>query len=189
MSNTPTTTAIEPITLVAGIIQNQMDLAAGQVAFANQDYQIPTSGPFVIVGYLGPSEMVASQSFFDPGTQTEWQQATFKHTVQIEIMSLAPDNTARIRKEEIALSLRSSYSLRQQDVANMGIAWLQSDFIDASYVDETGMLNRFITTCAVNALHQKQIAAQYLGTFPIEVFSDTQDGRQTIENISPVNPF
>lgn len=188
--NTPTTTPIEPIAVVAGILQNQMDLKASQIVFAYQNYNIPKDGLLIVVGYLGPSEMIASQNYFDPSTNNEYQSATFRHTIQIDIMSLAPDNSARIRKEEIALALRSSYSIQQQEKNNMGIAWLQSDFTDATSVEETVMLNRYITTCSVNALHQKTVPVGYLGEFSITLNTESEGGVGQIVDINPaVKPF
>jgi len=188
--NTPTTTTIEPAVLVANILQSEMGLTSKQIALAYQNYEIPPDGPFVAVGYLNPSQQISNMGYFDSTTATEVQETVFLHTIQIEIMSLAPDNSARIRKEEIALALKSFYSQQQQDKNVMGIAWLQGDFIDGSYAEETAMLQRYITTCAVTALHRKVKTADYFSTFPIELITSDQAGRETDVNINPTEaPF
>lgn len=186
--NTPVTTPIEPIGLVADIIQTEMDLEAGRVAYAYQNYQIPKDGLFVIVGYLGPSTQIANQAYFDDTLNNEVQESVFQHTIQIEIMSLAPDNSARIRKEEIALALRSFYSQQQQDANLMSIAWLQGDFIDGNYAELSAMYQRYITTAIVTALHRKVKTSGYFDNFPIELTSE--GARQNESEINAgENPF
>lgn len=176
-TNTPTTSSVEPLKVVLGIVANQMALTAAQWATANQDYAIPPAGLFLVGGYLGPTEVISSTGYFDPATNAEVQQMSCRHTIQLELMSMAPDNSARIRKEELPLALRSFYSQQQQNVNQIGIAWMTSDIIDASAPEGTVMLNRFITTIAVNALHSKTIAAGYLGIFPLQLTAESQDGR------------
>lgn len=185
MNNTPTTTAVEPVKVVADIIQNQMGLTSRQIALAYQDYQIPSDGLFVMVGYLGPTETIANQGYFDAATGSEVQEVAVRHTIQIELMSMAPDNSARIRKEEVLLALKSFYSQQQQDKNLIGIAWLMSDFIDATSVEATTMLNRYITTCSVNALHRKVLTAGSFDSFAIELTTASQDGRETTVEIDP----
>lgn len=182
--NTPTTTKVEPIQVIAGILQSEMSLTTAQIAFAYQKYFIPNDGLFVLVGYLGPSEQVASQTYFDDLTLNEVQESVFKHTIQIEIMSMAPDNSARIRKEEIALALRSFYSQQQQDANFLGLAWLQSDFVDATSFEDSAMLNRYITTCAVNALHRKVKASKYFNNFPLQLTVASPNGASPTVNIN-----
>lgn len=184
-ANTATTSAKEPLKVIAGILQSEMGLTSAQISTAYQNYNIPSDGLFVMVGYLGPTEMISNQGYFDPTSNTEVQEVSVRHTIQIELMSMAPDNSARIRKEEIALALRSFYSLQQQDLNLIGIAWLQSDFVDATSIEETVMLNRYITTCSVNALHRKVKAAGYLEHFPITLVTQAPGGPQTIVNINP----
>lgn len=183
--NTPTTTAVEPIKVIADIIMTEMDLKASQIKDAYQLYEIPADGLFVEIGYIGQSEPISSQTYFDSELLTEVQQAVFRHTIRIELMSMAPDNSARIRKEEVALSLRSFYSQQQQDAHNIGIAWLQENITDATELEETAMLNRYITDCFVHALHQKTQTADYFELFPIKLVTDTQGGRETIVDINP----
>lgn len=184
-ANTPTTSVREPLKVIADILQQEMGLTSKQIALAYQDYSIPNDGLFVVLGYLGPTEEIANQGYFDSVNNTEVQEVAVRHTIQIDIMSQAPDNSARLRKEEIALALRSFYSKLQQDKYLIGIAWLQSDFTDASSQEETTMLNRYVTTCAVNAVHRKVKTAQYLSTFAIELVNDSQDGRETTVEINP----
>lgn len=183
--NTPTTSAIEPVKVVAAILQEQMALTDRQISLSYQDYSIPDNGLFVVLGYIGPTETIANQSYFDATNDQEVQEVSVRHTIQIELMSMAPDNSARIRKEEVLLALRSFHSQREQGKNLLGIAWLQSDFVDASAQEGTTMLNRYITTCAVNALHRRVIAADSFVNFPVELTVESQDGRGKTVEINP----
>ncbi len=188
--NTPTTTTIEPITVLAQIIQAEMGLSSEQIAFAYQKFNIPADGLFIVLGYLGPSQSVASQTYFDPILETETQGLLMRHMIKIEAMSMAPDNSARIRKEEISLALRSQFSQQLQEQNQIGIAWLQGDYIDATSFEETAMLNRYIITAAVHALHQKTKPSSYFSSFPIALTDASQDGRNTTVQIDPTkSPF
>jgi len=182
--NTPTTTTVEPIKVIRNILMKEMNLQDTQIKDAYQLYEIPADGLFVEIGYLGPSEAISTKSYFDTDLGTEVQQSVFRHTIRIELMSMAPDNSARIRKEEISLALSSFYSQQQQDANNIGIAWLQDSIIDATELEETAMLNRYITDCFVNALHQKVKTSGYFDLFPIQLVTDTLGGRETIVDIN-----
>lgn len=187
-TNTPTTSTVEPVKVIGKILQSEMGLTSKQIVLSYQNYNIPTDGLFVVLGYLGPTELISSQGYFDPATNTEVQEVSVRHTIQIDLMSMAPDNSARIRKEEIALALRSFFSLQQQDLNNIGIAWLTSDIVDASAIEGTVMLNRYITTCSVNALHRKVKSASYLDTFGIELTTSESSGVETTVEINPATP-
>jgi hypothetical protein len=173
--NTPTTSTLEPIKVVLGILQSELGLDQNHIYLANQDHIMPKDGMSVMLEYLGPDEPIASKSYFDDALNTEVQQTVVRHMIQISIMSLAPDNSARIRKEEIALALQSFYSQRQQDANQIGIAWLTDAPVDGSYQDGTTMLHRFITSCFVQALHQKIKASGYFDNFPLQLVVDAPE--------------
>ena len=184
-TNTPTTSTIEPLKVILGIVSNQMGLAASQWATANQDYAIPPAGLFLVGGYLGPTEVIANQSYFDGPTDSEIQEVSVQHMIQLELMSMAPDNSARIRKEEVFLALRSFYALQQADINLLGIAWNPSPFVDASHKEGTVMLNRFVTVVPVNALHRKVIAAGSFDNVLIDLNVAAPGGGQNSVTINP----
>lgn len=184
-TNTPTTSKVEPLKVVLGIVAQQMGLAPKQWATAYQDYSIPPVGLFLVGGYLGPTEIVSNQGYFDAAADAEVQEVSVAHLVQLELMSMAPDNSARIRKEEIFLALKSFYSQRQQEINFLGIAWNPSPLVDASQQEGTVMLNRYVTTVAVNALHRKVIAAGSLDAFAINLTTVAPGGRENSVIINP----
>ena len=176
LPNTPTTTTVEPISVVAQILQNQMSLSDAQICFTYQTYEIPISGIFCALGYGPQSKPISCKSFINLDG-IENQELSIRHHIEIELMSFAPDNSARIRKEEVALALQSSYSHNLQMANSISIAWLPEGPFNISHIEENGvMLNKYLSNVYVFALHQKQIAADSIGTFPVNVIM--QDGKQ-----------
>src|ERR1017187_2712910 len=103
----PTTTAVEPLKVIANIIQSEMQLADAQIAVTYQNYKVPSNGLYVVVSYLGPSQQLSSKSYFRAATNNEVQESVFCHHVHIELMSIWQDQSARARKEEISMALTS----------------------------------------------------------------------------------
>ncbi len=88
------------------------------------------------------------------------------------------DSTARTRKEEVYLALRSLFAQAQMEINNMQVARMPSAFVDASSLEESKMLNRFTMTIAVTAMitKEKSVADPYT-TFPFQF--DENDGGQS----------
>ncbi|MDE2019614.1 MAG: hypothetical protein KGJ13_04685 [Patescibacteria group bacterium] len=167
--NEPTTSVREPVKVIADILASELDLDDQHIAMAYQKYDIPNDGLFVVLGYLGPSSVVANQNYFDSAINSEVQETLMLHRIQIDLMSMAPDNSARIRKEEIPMALRSFYSQRLQSQYKIGVYWNTGDFADTTSLEETAMLNRYTMRVFVNALHRKVKTTPYLDNFPISV--------------------
>lgn len=186
--NTPTTTAIEPISVIRDIYINQMGLDPSMVVFDNQKWVMPKEGIFMIVGYLMPSETIAAGNFMD-SSGTETDQVLMRHMIQTQILSLAPDNSARIRKEEALMALYSGYSIALQEQYQMSIPWIQSDISNASYLDGTAMLHRYVFNCSMTVLHGKKQAAPYFDSFTVSLLAGTPSGAQEINIDVETNPL
>jgi len=167
--NTPTTSPREPIKVVADILASELGLDPAHIAMDYQKYDIPNNGLFIVLGYLGPTAIISNQNYFDSALESEVQETVVQHRIQIDLMSMAPDNSARIRKEEIPMALRSFYSERLQAKYGIGINWNTSDISDVTALEETAMLNRFSMRTFVNALHRKVKATPFFDTFPISL--------------------
>lgn len=167
---------IEPIKVVADILQKEMSLAKGQIMLAYQQYEIPkTPGLFVALDYLA-SKPIAAGNFVSP-TNTgmdELQQVTMRHTIQIDILSF--NNEARTRKEEVLMALSSVYSQQQQTANTIQIARISSEFTNTASLEETKMLNRFTIAIAVTALHSKlKGTADYFDDFTTQFQTELSD--------------
>lgn len=145
----------EPAKIVMDVIQQSLGLTSSQVVFSNQKLFIPTAGPLVVVRYLGPSKIISNvDEWMDVGgVFTEVQSITMRHLLQIDIMSY--DQTARVRKEEIAMAMNSLLSEAQQELYNMNIARNCAPFLDTSFLEETKRVTCFTTTIATVSVNQK----------------------------------
>lgn len=161
----------EPIKVISDILQQELGLSDGQVMLGYGKWDIPpTPGLYVALVYIG-GKAIGSNNYFVGADNTEHQEIAMRHLIQIDILSFNAD--ARARKEEILMALRSIYSQQQQDKYAFSIARIPSEFVDASTLEETKMLNRFTLTVAVAALHTKVKAAPYYDKFPTpEVHDD-----------------
>ena len=162
------TTEVEPIKAVADILQTELELAKGSVMVINQKWIIPnTKGIFIALSYLGPGKVLGNVNTLEDiaggAGSNEVQETSMLHTIQIDVMSYGDD--ARTRKEEIAMALNSQHSLRKQSEYNMRIGQIPTAFMDASSLEATGRLNRFITTITIGALHRKVKVAEYYDKF------------------------
>lgn len=146
---------IEPIKLLAAIIQEELGLAEGQIMLENQKYEIPkTPGLYVVLSYL--SGKAIGNNNYAESTATgmqEVQETTMRYQIQIDAMSA--DNSARTRKEEIIMALNSQRAQRSQDLNLFQIGSVPSEFSNVGSLEETVRLNRYVLTVALTALVRK----------------------------------
>lgn len=168
MSEIATTATREPIKVIADILQTEMQIPEGQIMLGYEKWDIPPNPDlYIALTYVG-GKAIGNSNYFTsvgnlPGQQIEHQEVAMRHVVQIDLLSFGPE--ARIRKEEVLMALRSIYSQQQQEKYLMSIARVPSDFVDASTLEETKMLNRFTLTVPITALHTKTKAAPYYDKF------------------------
>lgn len=162
--STPTTIIKEPVKIIADIIQSELALSDDAVMLSYEKDFIPANeGLYVVMNYVGPGKIIANVNIFDTLTNEEVQQVTMLHVIQIDFMSF--DASARIRKEEIAMALRSILSVQTSERYQMQIARMPTPFIDTSSLEETKRLNRFTTTVTVTALHTKRRPVGFFDRF------------------------
>lgn len=156
----------EPILVVADVLQQGLGLPADAVVLAYEKNIIPkTSGLYVSLDYVGPSKCIANVNEIDPSNDSEIQSCTYSHLIQMDLLSY--DASARRRKEEATMAIASIYAVQQMDKYAMCIARNPSPFVDASSLEPTKRLNRFISSLVVFAVHRKVVAdAPLFETFP-----------------------
>lgn len=163
-TSTPTTSRIEPAKVVAQIIAHGMDLKPGQVMLDYERWVIPPEGLFVVVGYLGPSQQVAAQSVLDQAGNEE-QNLLNQHHVQVDLMSIIPDNSARLRRWEVPMSLNSIYARNYAASFGVGIQPLQSDMTDTTKLEAGGQLNRFTLRAVVFSSETRTLTPAFFDQF------------------------
>lgn len=159
------TSPVEPAKVVANILAQGLHLPAGRVMLDYERWEIPKDGLFVVVGYLGPGEQIAAQSFFDPVAQTEVQELYNKLELQIDLMSIIPDNAARLRRWEVPMALQSFYARHYAAGFGVGLAPLQGAMTDTSALEPGGYLNRFTLRAPVFAVEKRVLPTGYFDAF------------------------
>lgn len=156
----------EPVLVIGDIIQSELELADDQVMLDYEKLDIlPDPGLFVAISYIS-GKAIGNNNYGElqaDGTINEIQQAAMHHVIQIDLMSF--DSSARTRKEEIIMALRSIYSQQQQELNTIQIARIPGEFINASSLEDTKILNRFTMTITVKSLYTKTKAAPYYDSF------------------------
>lgn len=167
---------VEPIKVVADILQKEMLLAKGQIMLAYQQYEIPkVPGLYVALDYLSSKPISANNTILpSPTGMDEIQSVTMRHIIQIDILSF--NSEARTRKEEILMALSSVYSQAQQAANSLQIARLSSEFTNTASLEDTKILNRFTISIAVTAVHNKiKGTADYYDDFTTEFQTELSD--------------
>lgn len=160
-------TTREPVKVIADILKSEMGLADGQIMLDYEKINIlPDPGLYIAISYIG-GKAIGNNNYFDSLTIKEIQEVAMSEIVQIDILSF--DSSARKRKEEVIMALRSVYSQQAQELNVMQIARIPDGFQNISSLEETKILNRFTMTIVIKALYRKEKSVEYY-----DKFSDAQ---------------
>jgi hypothetical protein len=155
----------EPAKVVADILQHGLGLADDAVVLAYEKNLIPKrTGLYVSVDYVGPAKVIANVNELD-ALGREVQSATLSYLIQMDLLSY--DRSAARRFPEAAMSLASIYAVQQMEKYGMSVNRNPSPFVDASSLEPTKRLNRFVSSMVVFSSTKKIIAdAAIFTTFP-----------------------
>lgn len=155
MFSTPVPT-VEPIKVLALVLQAEMEIPVGQIMLGKEQYMIPKTEGLYIALLYGPDQVVGNNNYnsTDPlGNYYEVQDVAMLHQIDVELMSF--NSEARTRKQEVLQALPSYEAQALMEQYQMRIASIPGSFIPVETVEETKQLNRFRITIAVNALWRK----------------------------------
>lgn len=153
----------EPILIIGDIIKRELELSSGAVMLYYEKFDIVTDpGLYVTLSYVS-GKAIGNNNYFDSINLTEVQEVAMNHIIQIDLMSF--DASARTRKEEVIMALRSMASQNAQDQYGIQIARIPSEFVNASSLEATKILNRFTMSIVVKSLYRKTKAAAFYDTF------------------------
>lgn len=164
-TSTSPTAPIESAKVVGQIIAHVLNLPPGRVMLDYERWEIPKSGLFVVVGYLGPGEQVAARSTLDPATDSEVQELLNRQDVQVDLMSTIPDNSARLRRWEVPMALQSFYARNYAARYGVGLPPLQGPMTDTSKLEPSGYLNRFTLRTPVFSIEKRTLATGAFDSF------------------------
>lgn len=162
---------VEPIKVVAMVLQAEMGLSDGQIMLGLENWEIPkNTGLYVALTY-GTEQVVGNNNSNGEdaqGNYTEIQEAVMLHQVEIDIMSF--DSSARLRKEEVLWAVVSYAAQQLMEKYEMRLASTPGAFMPVQTLEETKQLNRFRLTVAVNALHRRVKVTPFYDTIePVEL--------------------
>lgn len=161
----------EPIKVIADILLSELSLTTDQIILEYQKFNIPNDpGLFVALTYIGGKAIGNTNHSSDAGSSgmIEKQSVAMQHMIQIDIMSF--DSSARTRKEEVLMALRSVFSEQTQTANDMQIARIPEAFNNTASLEETKILNRFTMTIIVKSVYTKTKAlTSYYDTFTKEI--------------------
>jgi hypothetical protein len=173
---------LEPGEIVGQVLLSEMELNPGQVMFTNNKFEIPTVGLYIVISYVGPGKIISNvNQWQDAGAAglNEVQSLTMLQMLQIDILGYSTDptdqaNNPRLRKEEIAMALRSAFSQGMQEQYQMQIARQPGPFLDTSFLEETKMITRYTTTIVTTSVYQKTKTQPFFNAFETKVYDDLQ---------------
>lgn len=153
-------TSLQILTTVCNIFESEMDLAADQVYVFNQKINFPPDSRIYIAVGLVSAKPFGSRnvSVSTSGGLEEQQSVNMLANLSINILSKGTE--ALMRKEEVILALKSTYSRSQQEKYGFGIASISNSFVNLSPLEGTSILNRFNIGVNIqyNVSKNKQIA-------------------------------
>lgn len=162
---------VEPIKVLAMVLQAEMGLADGSVMLGLENWVIPKEKGLYVSLLYGTETVIGSNNFNglnSVGAFTEIQDVIMLHQVDIDIMSF--DLSARLRKEEVIQALQSFAAQELMEKYQMRLAMTPGAFLPVQTLEETKQLNRFHITIAVNALHRKVKVTPFFDSIgPVEL--------------------
>eukprot|EP00697_Spironema_sp_BW2_P003324 gnl/Spiro4/14448_TR7782_c0_g1_i1.p3 gnl/Spiro4/14448_TR7782_c0_g1~~gnl/Spiro4/14448_TR7782_c0_g1_i1.p3 ORF type:complete len:177 (-),score=0.01 gnl/Spiro4/14448_TR7782_c0_g1_i1:615-1145(-) len=153
--STATSVYQDPALTIQQILMAQLGLSNTQVMYTNEKWNIPTVGPLVLVSYLGPSKVICTTDSTIPTENglTELQTVTVLDTIEVQVFGY---NTAQIRslRNQIQVAFNSLNSQALQEKWQIQIARNPGTMTEASYLEGTSMVTRYITTVQVTSINQ-----------------------------------
>ena len=160
----PNAPLLEPIKVVANILQAELALPVGQIMLGLENWPIPKNTGMYIALTYGPETTIANNNTnaVEGGVFKEVQEAVMLHTIEIDVMSF--DDSARVGKEKVLWALASYAAQEAMELYDMRIASTPASFLAIPSLEETKILNRFKTSFTVNALHRNVKIVPYYDT-------------------------
>lgn len=158
----PPVPSVEPIKVVAMILQEEMGLEDGQIMLGLENWKIPKNTGLYVALFYGTEQVVGNNNYnsTDPqGNYNEIQDAVMLHSIDIDIMSF--DASARQNKEAVLWAIKSYEAESLMERYQMRLASTPGSFVPILTEEPTKQLNRFKLTITVNALHRNVKTTPY----------------------------
>jgi hypothetical protein len=151
----------EPITVVAGVLKDELGLIPGQVLLVNQEFPIPPDDRLYIALRLLGAKTFAARSEFVDGVEMQYVNRQEMYS----ITAYSSSSEARTRNWEIPAALKSIRCQQAQEANSMKIADIPAVMFDISEQDGTQRLNKFTGTVNALVAYSKQKPVEYYDQF------------------------
>lgn len=162
---------VEPIKVLAKILQDEMGIPDGNIMLGLENWRIPETADLYIALLYGSDTVISNtnqNSLTETGDYSEVQSAVMLHQIDIDVMSF--DSSARTRKEQVLWAIQSYNAEVAMEKYKMRLAMTPSVFVPVPSLEEAKQLNRFRISIMINALHENVKTTPYYDSLqPVEL--------------------
>lgn len=156
---------LSPIELFCDVLKTELGLSDDQVILYNQKLKIPSdSRLYIAVSILTCKPFANTNTQEDvEGIFSEVQTTNFQSVLSIDVYSRS--TIALTRKEDVIMSLKSTYAEQQMNANAMKIASIPSAFTAVNQEDGAAIPYRFNISVAIQYMSKKVKAIEYYDDF------------------------
>lgn len=163
----------EPIKVLMEILISEMELDADRVLIYNNKWILPNDLDIFISLRNGSLKTISNRTTEDDRGVSgffEVQSISIQEDIIVDIFS--GDSTARTRKEEVIMALKSNFSQQKQELYSIKIVQMPNSFIDLSNVETSRRLNRYNITVPIFSWRTKEKTIDYFDTYDYEILTN-----------------
>ena len=162
----------EPIKEICNILKNDLGLSNEQIWIYNQKRDIPNDfGVYYVVNYLG--QRIIGNTRKEIATENglmEYQSVHVLANFSVDVLSRS--NKAREMKDQVLMSLNSTYSQQVQEANSFQIARNSFQVTNTSEVEGVAELSRYSISFNVTYMAGRSKSIEYFDTFTKEVITE-----------------
>lgn len=163
---------IEPIKVLLDIIKTEMSLDDDRVLIYNQKWNMPNEKDIFISLSFSTNKIYGNRITYEDRDDGFYEVQNLNVRENIIINILSYDNTARTRKEEIVLALRSTYAQQQMEANSIKVFSIPVNFADLSSAEASKILNRYSITVPIFSWRTKEKTVEYYDDFDYSILTN-----------------
>ncbi len=155
--------------VLADIIKTEMSIPNERIMIYNQKWNLPNDKDiFIYLGYVSENIIMNKTAYEDREGDGFYEVQTLSVSQVISINIFSRDDTARTRKEEILMALKSTYAQQKSEEQSIKIARIPTTFTDLSNLEASAMLNRYNINIQVFSSFTKEKTVEYYDKFSVQ---------------------
>ena len=159
--------------IIVDILTHELELNPNNIWIYSQNRKLPTNGTelYCSVGCT-MSKVISAKSIFNPDEQTEDMEVIERCSVQIDLMSIAPNNEARDRRQEVIMALNSFYAQRLMEQYQVRIFEIPSSVANTGTTYGGSEVNRYSCVFRCFIATRKSKESDYYTYFRTDLLSE-----------------